>query len=137
MVKIDLYQELEHTGDLAYEIRAKNLEELLKDVVYILLKNSELDSSEEFSNFAFEIHDKKCYNIITDVEDENFSDNLFDIINDLIYIIDKGFQPIKVEGFCVYFRKCKSYLRIKALTYHKFLVQKQGDEIYARMVFDV
>lgn len=132
-----MYQELEHTGDLAYEITVNSLEELLKDVVSILLKNSELDSSEEFSNFSFEIHDKKCYNIITDMENENFSDNLFDVINDLIYIIDKGFRPIKVEGFCVYFRKCKFYLKIKALTYHKFLVEKRGKEIYARMVFDV
>lgn len=132
-----MYQELEHTGDVAYEIRAKTLEELLKDVVSILLKNSEPGSSGEFSDFSFEIHHKKCYNIITDVENENFSDNLFDVINDLIYVIDKGFRPIKVEGFCVYFRKCKFYLRIKALTYHKFIVEKREDKIYARMVFDV
>lgn len=132
-----MYQELEHTGDVAYEIRAKNAEELLKDVVSILLKNSEEYTLEKFSSFPFEIDYKKCYNIITDMVDENFSDQLFDIVNDLIYIVDKGYRPVYVEGNCIYFSKQKFYLKIKALTYHMYSVKKQGEEIYARMVFDV
>lgn len=162
-----MYREIEHKADIAYEIEAESFEMFLKDVVEIILKNStELSKNsekqnendifdifeglenekEEFKNINninnFENVTQKCYNInkngndftITDTELEDF---VFDTVNDIITMIDRSFYPQKVEDSCIYFKKGQVNCQIKALTYHNLLVRRQGNKLYARMVFDV
>lgn len=136
-VTIDLYKELDHTGDLAYEITSQNIEEFLKDVVNILIKNSETSFYENSKDINFDEIIEKCYNIVENVEGEKLSDSIFDMVNDIISFIDRGFYPLKFQGNCVYFHKSMINLKIKALTYHKFVVEKHGECINARMVFDI
>jgi len=136
-VKINLYREIEHKADLCYEIYAENTEELLKDVVDILLKNSEANNIDNALLNCLENFTKKCYNILSEKLTDNFSDAVFDAVNDIISLIDRGFYPFKIERLCIYFCKININLRIKALTYHRFVVEKKDAKIYARMVFDI
>lgn len=147
-----MYREIEHKADISYEIEAQNFEEFLKDVVEILLENStifltnserfeaieeinkdEKDRSANDSDLEFLI--KKCYNINN--ESQNYEDFVFDLVNDIISMIDRSFYPKKVKGFCVYFSKAHISCKIKALTYHRLFVKYEGNKLHARMVFDV
>ncbi|MCX7653851.1 MAG: archease [Fervidobacterium sp.] len=133
----DLYKELEHKADLYYELSAESVEEFLRDVVDILIKNSETRTDENVLSNCLENFTKKCYNMLANGCTEIYSDVVFDVINDIISTMDRGLYPFKVENSCIYFCKTKVTLRIKALTYHMFFVQRSGEKIYARMVFDI
>lgn len=140
-----MFREIDHTADVAYEVIARNLEELLQDVLSILLENSEVTYLESDLNGllnqqmnkleSLQNSIKKCYNIDKS-DSEKFIDSFFDAVNDMISKIDRGYFPIFVEGTCVYFSQRRITLRIKALTYHGLHV-KLGDEISLRMVFDI
>ncbi|MFN3691393.1 MAG: archease [Fervidobacterium sp.] len=148
-----MYREIEHKADISYEIEAQNFEEFLKDVVEILLENSTIFSTNserfeaieeinkdeknrnDFINSDLESLLEKCYNINN--ENQNYEDFVFDLVNDIISMIDRSFYPKKVKGFCVYFSKAHISCKIKALTYHRFFVKYEGNKLHARMVFDV
>ncbi|WP_176759469.1 archease [Fervidobacterium changbaicum] len=150
-MKNNLFREISHTADLAYEIVAKDLTELLNDIVQIIMENSDFsegyngNASKSLSHLFKECSKKdnkdlqnvikKCYNI-SDANKEGFIDDLFDAVNDIISTVDRGYLPVKVENQCVYFTKRRVALRIKALTYHGLQVEF-GEKITLRVVFDV
>ncbi|MFN3328902.1 MAG: archease [Fervidobacterium pennivorans] len=150
-MKSNLFKEISHTADLAYEIEAANVTELLQDFITIIIQNSEIfetsnsDVPESIRNTVSESYNhgttnlqnvmKKCYNI-NDGSDEEFVDNLFDTVNDIISLVDRGYFPMKVENQCVYFTRKRIITRIKALTYHGLEV-KLGERISLKVVFDI
>ncbi|WP_448384959.1 archease [Fervidobacterium sp.] len=150
-MKSNLFREISHTADLAYEIEASNVNELLQDFVTIIIQNSEIfetsstNITKSISNVVNESNNqgttdlqnvmKKCYNI-NESSDEEFVDSLFDTVNDIISLVDRGYFPMKVENQCVYFTRKRIITRIKALTYHGLEV-KLGERISLKVVFDV
>lgn len=138
----NLYREINHKADLSYEIVAENVDELLSDVVKILLENSTENHFENENKLLMEClknFTKKCYNIdVTNVNtNSEFLDSLFDIVNEIISLIDSGFYPLKIEQGCVHFCKRRINLAIKALTYHNLSMKYHEGKLYIRMVFDV
>ncbi|QIV78489.1 archease [Fervidobacterium pennivorans subsp. carthaginiensis] len=150
-MKNNLFREISHTADLAYEIEAANVNEMLQDFITIIIQNSEIfeksdtDIPESMSNIVNKSNNegtsdlqnvmKKCYNI-NKSNDSEFVDNLFDAVNDIISLVDRGYFPVKVENQCVYFTRKRVILRIKALTYHGLEV-KLGERISLKVVFDI
>ena len=140
-----MFKEIDHKADIAYEVKAKDLDELVKDVISILLENSEESNQKESTesvSFRFPscLEDlqkttKKCYNIDTS-DHGKFIDDFFDMVNDIILKMDSGYFPLNSERTCVYFSRKRVALRIKALTYHGLKVEIDED-ISLRMVFDV
>lgn len=137
-----MYREIEHKADLAYEIIVNDIDELLRDLIAIFKENAEIESSKnvEVSNDNLQNIVKKCYNIkmIKDMdESDEFMDSVFDTVNDIISLIDRGYFPIKVENSCIYLIPLRVIFRIKALTYHALKVEVLGSRIHFWMVFDV
>lgn len=142
VVKIDLYREIEHKADLAYEIFVSDIDELLRDLIEIFKENAETESSKNFEILNDNLQNivKKCYNIkmIKDKdESDEFIDSVFDAVNDIISLIDRGYFPVKAENSCVYLIPLRVIFRIKALTYHSLRVKVLGSRIHFWMVFDV
>ncbi len=124
-----MYLELEHTADLRYEIISSNFDEFLEDLLGIIKENLEY---EEMETDDFKV---KCYEILKNLND----DAIFDVVNDIISLVDRGYTPESTKGICMNFKKVlvKNF-RIKALTYHMLsvCVDEEG-RISATLVFDV
>lgn len=146
-----MYREIPHTADVAYEFECENLEQLLEDVIKVLMENvdpleftknvdSHADTAfEHRRGYSFNTGESKrnerteCFEWELHKVDE---DTLFDVVNQIISIVDKGWYPEKVSGNCVTFFERPLILRVKALTYHGLKLAKVGDKLFARMVFD-
>jgi len=126
-----MFKEINHTADVAFEIKAKSFEELLKDILQILKKN--------YKPKNINCYNKSAQNYLIN-EDE---DGVFDIVNDWIAAIDLGYFPVKIwkddnfyiTEFCSY--KELEGEKFKALTYHKLKIEKINDYLYTKVVFDV
>jgi len=123
-------KQIDHTADLAYEIESHDIIGLLKEIIDILFEHYKPN----LGNFSKE----KAYNICEPLEDF-----IFDTVNDWIFEISVGHFPhdmIKKDGEIVV--KFKKVLRrkgeeIKALTYHLLRLEKRGEKIRTKVVFDV
>ncbi len=123
-----MYKEVPHTADVAYEITFFNNSELFNDLVDII-------RSESVGNFLNETREE-TYNLSGDLMDD-----VFDIANEMIYMVDRGWVPEKafVSGgkVKIVYRKTniKSF-KFKAMTYHMSLREKENKKIL-KVVFDV
>lgn len=126
-----MYKEINHTADIAFEIKAKTFEELLKDILQIIRENYKP------KNINCAIKKRQNYFI---KEDE---DCIFDIVNDWIAAIDLGYFPVKIwkednfyiTEFCS-FKELEGE-KFKALTYHQLKIEKTNGYFYTKVVFDV
>lgn len=133
-----MYKDISHTADLAYEITFRDGEELLRDIISILRLHTDVLEGKTPSAAEKKLQKpkRKCYNNLRNVDNVN-EDFIFDMVNEMIMIIDTGYFPTKVEGFCVELEPRNVVCRIKALTYHMLSITKEGDYFQLRMVFDV
>jgi len=133
-----LYREIEHKADVAYEIIASSVEEVFRDIVSIIKDNTHY-LVEESSEHNKNLHNKleKCYNIINDDTGEYDDNKLFDAVNDMISLVDRGYYPFETDGCCVRYYKSKIYTELKALTYYNLKIETKDNQIHIRMVFDV
>ncbi|ODN30280.1 archease [Fervidobacterium thailandense] len=133
-----MFKDISHTADLAYEVVCRDGEELLKDVIEIVRTHTEFQEEAVRGKNGAKVQKskRKCYNKLRNLDNVD-EDLLFDIVNEIILIIDTGYFPTKVEGTCVYFESRKAVCRLKALTYHMLTIEKEGDNFRIRMVFDV
>ncbi|MDK2886693.1 MAG: protein archease [Thermosipho sp. (in: thermotogales)] len=126
-----MFKEINHTSDIAYEIKANTFEELLQDILQIIKENYK----PKIINCSIKSLQKYEIN-----EDE---DGVFDIVNDWIAAIDLGYFPNKIlkkddvfiTEFCSY--KELEGEKFKALTYHKLKIEKTNGYLYTKVVFDV
>ncbi len=124
-----MYRELEHTADLRYEVFSENLVEFLKDLIGIIKENLEYEEA-VISDFKV-----KCYKLLKNLND----DVVFDVVNDIISLIDRKYLPESVQDVCITFKKVLvTNLKIKALTYHMLSVSVDNfGKISATLVFDI
>ncbi|MBO8160554.1 MAG: archease [Thermosipho sp. (in: Bacteria)] len=126
-----MYKEINHTADVAYEITAKDFEDLLKNILNIIKENYLP------KNINCNTKHVQTYNI-----SEN-DDGLFDIVNDWISSIDLGYFPISVKKdkntyiteFCSY--QGLNGEKFKALTYHELNIKYKNGYLFTKVVFDV
>ncbi|MCD6450722.1 MAG: archease [Thermotogaceae bacterium] len=125
-----MIKELEHTADIAYEIRFKDLKELFCDIILLLRNHTSFVLSEEKVEEEYLLS-------------ENIEDIIFDVTNEMIYKIDSGWIPEKVE---IYDNRAKVLYRaasvlsfpIKALTYHMLKVENlEYGMKKVKVVFDI
>lgn len=133
-----MYKDISHTADLAYEIIFQNGEELLRDVISIIVSHTEVLDGQRLKVRVKKLQKskRKCYNSLRNVDNVN-EDFIFDMVNEIITIIDTGYFPTKVERFCVELEPRNATCRIKALTYHMLGITKEENHFRLRMVFDV
>lgn len=123
-------RQIRHTADLAFEIEVGSYFELLEETRVLLLEEMGLvvDCS---------IEKGKEY------EASFNEDNFFDIVNDWIYEISKGWGPVELQlvGEKLKTKFCKVTQRtgveIKALTYHLLKFERNGSIWRTKVVFDV
>uniref|UniRef100_A0A7C5VL87 Archease domain-containing protein n=1 Tax=Fervidobacterium thailandense TaxID=1008305 RepID=A0A7C5VL87_9BACT len=133
-----MYKDISHTADLAYEIIFQNGKELLRDVISIIASHTEVLEGQRLKVRVKKLQkpQRKCYNSLRNVDNVN-EDFIFDMVNEIITIIDMGYFPTKVEEFCVELEPRNIVCKIKALTYHMLRITKEGNHFRLRMVFDV
>jgi len=123
-------KQIDHTADLAYEIESNDIIGLLKEIIDILFEHYK----PKLGNFSKE----KVYNIYEPLEDF-----IFDAVNDWIFEISVGHFPHdmirKDEEIVVKFKKVlgRKGEEIKALTYHLLRLEKRGEKIRTKVVFDI
>jgi len=123
-------KQIDHTADLAYEIESNDIIGLLKEIIDILFEHYK----PKLGNFSKE----KAYNIYEPLEDF-----IFDAVNDWIFEISVGHFPHdmirKDEEMVVKFKEVleRKGEEIKALTYHLLRLEKRGEKIRTKVVFDI
>ena len=123
-------KQIDHTADLAYEIESNDIIGLLKEIIDILFEHYK----PKLGNFSKE----KVYNIYEPLEDF-----IFDAVNDWIFEISVGHFPHdmirKDEEIVVKFKEVlgRKGEEIKALTYHLLRLEKRGEKIRTKVVFDI
>ncbi|SHH17476.1 archease [Thermosipho atlanticus] len=126
-----MYKEIDHTADVAYEIKSESFEGILKEILNIIKENYKP------KNINCSIKHTQKYKI---AENE---DGLFDVVNDWIAAIDLGFFPIDIRKHSdVYISEFCSYKglegeKFKALTYYNLNIEKTNTYFYTKVVFDV
>ena len=123
-----MYREVSHTADEAYEIIFSDENELFGDIVDIIKKKVDGKITNENRIELYELG-------------EDLMDSVFDIANDMIYMVDRGWVPYeaKVEknGLKVLYRRAEvEKFDFKALTYHMKLEDNENTKIL-KVVFDV
>ncbi len=123
-------RQINHVADLAYEIESNDVVGLLEEIVNILFEYCE----PKLGDFSKE----KTYDF-----SEPLEDFIFDTVNDWIFEISVGHFPQdmirKAEKLVVKFKKVleKKGGEIKALTYHLLRLEKRGEKIRTKVVFDI
>ncbi len=125
-----MYRSIPHTADLAYEIRYSDIEELFQDLVNIIRENAEFEEGEKTKEISYTFHG-------------DITDLVFDVVNDLIYSVERGWIPKRVrfdgEELRIVFNKLKDLhsFPIKALTYHMLKVDRVNSQNRIKVVFDI
>ncbi len=136
-----MYRFIDHTADVASEIYAKSLNELLRD--------SALAFYEAFA-FTEKIEERMCERI--EVEEDSIDYLLFSWLNEILYKFDvehfggkrvevnvesnKSFKALgEIYGEIINSQKIK--VEPKAITLHNFKVEKKGDKYFAYIVIDI
>ncbi len=136
-----MYRFIDHTADIAFEIRAYSLDELLRDAALAFY---------EAFTFTDKIKGEKWVEI--EVEEESIDYLLFSWLNEILYKFDVEhfggrdvdvrveesgkFKAIgKIYGGKLDAEKIK--LEPKAITLHNFRVEKRDDGYYAYIVIDI
>ena len=123
-------RQINHTADLAYEIESHDVMGLLRELMGILFDHYR----PELGEFTKE----KVYDLFEPLEDF-----IFDMVNDWIFEISVGNFPHdmirKEKKIVVKFRRVleKRGEEIKALTYHLLRLEKRGEKIHTKVVFDI
>ena len=133
-----MYRFIDHTADIAFEIYAKDLKELLRDAALAFYE-------------AFVFTEKIGERIQKEIEIEESSVDylLYSWLNEILYLFDvehfggkrvevevaNGRAKGKIYGDTLDPQKIK--LEPKAITLHNFRVEKRGDEYYAYVVVDI
>ncbi len=133
-----MYREIEHTADIAYEIIANDTLEVFRDIVSIIKDNTHY-LAKKSSEQKKHLHKKleKCYNIINEDTGEFDEDKLFDAVNGIISLVDRGYYPYETGGYCISYIESRIYTELKALTYYNLKIENVDNQLYVRMVFDV
>jgi len=124
-------KQINHTADLAYEIESYDIIGLLREIIGIF--------SEHYNPVLEDFLKEKTYSVYEPLEDF-----LFDVVNDWIFEISIGCFPHDIikkgdEEITVKFKKIRERKgeEIKALTYHLLKLEKQGEKLRTKVVFDV
>lgn len=133
-----MYRFIDHTADIAFEIYAKDLKELLKDAALAFYE-------------AFVFIEKIDEKILREIEIEEESEDylLYNWLSEILYLFDTehfGGKRVEVD---VKDRKArgriygeildpqKIKLEPKAITLHNFRVEKRDEGYYAYVVVDI
>ncbi len=122
-----MYRDIPHTADEAYEIVFSDESELFNDIVDIIKNEVDGEFKEEKREKVYELG-------------EDLTDDIFDITNDMIYMVDRGWVPdkTKLRGKKLKVIYKKANIRefdFKALTYHMSL-EDIGNSKILKVVFD-
>ncbi len=79
-----MYRDIPHTADEAYEIVFSDESELFNDIVDIIKNEVDGEFKEEKREKVYELG-------------EDLTDDIFDITNDMIYMVDRGWVPDKTK----------------------------------------
>ncbi len=123
-----MYKAIPHTADEAYEISFRNEVELFEDMIDIIKGEAEYELRKEVREEEYKLS-------------EDLLSDVFDVTNDMIYMVDKGWIPIAVnveekEAFVIYQKADVKRFDFKALTYHMEL-SDVGNLRILKVVFDV
>jgi len=136
-----MFRFVDHTADIAFEVEAENLEELLRDATMAF-----------YSAFAYLERIDEAEELDLSAEDETPDGLLFSWLNELLYIFDTQHFAGKNADISVYEgrtikAKGKIYggrlspekvkLEPKAITLHNFRVEKTGKGWKASVVIDI
>ena len=133
-----MYNFVDHTADIAFEIYAKDLNELLRDAALAFYE-------------AFVFTEKIGDHIQREIEIEESSVDylLYNWLNEILYLFDvehfggkkvdvkvmSGRAKGKIYGDVLDPQKIK--LELKAITLHNFRVEKRNGGYYAYIVIDI
>ena len=125
-----MYREISHTADEAYEIIFSDENELFQDLVDIINKKVIGSVKRGIRREIYKLSG-------------NITDDVFDVANDIIYMVDKGWIPMKArvndedESVVItYYRAKVEAFDFKALTYLMSLEEIEDKKIM-KVVFDV
>ncbi len=132
--------ELEHTADIGFIVRAKNLENLLKRTALLLSKVMIEENSveeKEVKKLEIEISDKEL--IIIDVLRELLY--FFETENFIWKALDLSIKESKVilnlKGEKFNPKKHKLKKDVKAVTYHDYYIEDKGNYLETRFILDI
>ncbi len=122
-----MHRDIPHTADEAYEIIFSDESELFNDIVDIIKDKVDGELKEES---RVEVYDLG----------EDLRDDVFDIANDMIYMVDRGWVPdeVRLSGRKLEVTYKRAEIRgfdFKALTYHMTLEDLENTKIL-KVVFD-
>ena len=123
-----MYREASHTADEAYEIVFSDTGELFSDLVDII-KDKVVGSPGNATRM-------EEYELSGDLMDD-----VFDVANDMIYMVDRGWVPEKsimdVKRVKIVYREFDvEKFDFKAMTYHMNL-KEHDDKKILKVVFDI
>ena len=123
-----MYREISHTADEAYEITFSDEDELFTDLIDIINKKVIGKSKERVRKLNYELSG-------------NITDDVFDVANDMIYMVDTGWVPEKAivkdgKVSIIYRESDIETFDFKALTYFMDLTES-GNKKIIKVVFDV
>ncbi|MCX8151469.1 MAG: archease [Archaeoglobaceae archaeon] len=133
-----MFRYLDHTADIAFEVWGKSFEELIENASYAFYNAFvHLDKIKEKEKKEIEVHGEEI-DIV-----------LYRWLNELLFLFDTEFfaakkvkvyaENLKVRGELIGSRFTRELVRVepKAITMHKFRVEKRDDEYYAFIVVDI
>ncbi|WP_202319752.1 archease [Archaeoglobus neptunius] len=135
------YRFIDHTADIAFEVYGKNIEELLENAA-LAFYDAFVDASRVESKQEFKI----------EVVGEDCEILLYKWLNELLYLFDTRFFAARevtvsaeegglltAEGTLKGGRFTPEMVKVepKAITMHKFKVERRGDGLKAFVVVDI
>ncbi len=123
-----MYRSIPHTADEAFEITFKDLSELFQDLIDIIRNAAEFEPEDGKK--------EEVYDLSGELEDI-----VFDVANDLIYRVERGWVPkdSRLEGrkLRIAFEKARVIsMDYRALTYHMLKMEDLDGMKRIRVVFD-
>lgn len=129
------YEEIAHTADWALHVWAPSLDELF------------VQSAEGMTSLLeMELADEPRENQLIELEADDIEGLLVDFLSELVYLIESGLGferfAVRLDGLCLEAQVSSAALlsqrkEIKAVTYHKLVVEQGEEGFEATIVFDV
>ncbi|TYB32033.1 MAG: archease [Candidatus Mcinerneyibacterium aminivorans] len=137
---INMFEEIDHTADLALQVRAKNIEELFTEAARGMF----------YLMFDEDTKKNKSRELKIQLDSFSLENLLVDFLNELLYISDKddlALNDLKIKIINNKKKLLKSTINliknankktaIKAATYHNLKIRQKGNYYQVQITFDI